>query len=50
VPGVLYDVTAADALDGPWDHVLTGTIPSTQTLEITLPQADRAYYRLEPQP
>jgi uncharacterized protein (TIGR03790 family) len=49
-PGVLYDIDAADALDGPWDHVLTGMIPSTRTFEITLPDADRAYYRLQPQP
>jgi len=49
-PGVLYDIAAADAQDGPWDHVLTGMIPSTQTFEITLPNADRAYYRLQPQP
>ncbi len=50
IPGVLYDVEAADAEDGPWDHVLTGSIPSTQTLELTIPAADRAYYRLSPQP
>jgi uncharacterized protein (TIGR03790 family) len=50
VPGVLYDIDAADALDGPWDNVLTGMIPSTQTFEITLPDAERAYYRLQPQP
>jgi hypothetical protein len=25
-------------------------IPSTQTFEIALPGADRAYYRLQPQP
>lgn len=49
IPGVLYDIDEADALDGPWDHVLTGSIPSTQTLEITLPGADRAFYRLRPQ-
>jgi uncharacterized protein (TIGR03790 family) len=49
-PGVLYDIDAADGLDGPWDHVLTGMIPSTQTFEIALPGADRAYYRLQPQP
>lgn len=50
IPDVLYDVAAADAPEGPWDHVLTGSIPATQTLEIVLEGADRAYYRLQPQP
>jgi uncharacterized protein (TIGR03790 family) len=49
-PGVLYDIDAADALEGPWDHVLTGMIPSTRTFEITLTNAERPYYRLQPQP
>lgn len=49
VPGVLYDVEAADDPEGPWDHVLTGMVPYTVTLEIVIEGADRAWYRLVPQ-
>lgn len=49
IPGVPYDVEAADAPDGPWEHVLTGMVPYTVTLEIVIEGADRAWYRLLPQ-
>ncbi len=46
VPGLRYDVEAGDSEDGPWEHVLTGSIPSTQTLEIVIEGASRPYYRV----
>jgi uncharacterized protein (TIGR03790 family) len=49
IPGVPYDVEQADAPEGPWEHVLTGSIPGTQTLVLTIEAADRAWYRLLPQ-
>lgn len=48
-PGVLYDVEAADDAEGPWEHVLTGMVPYTLTLEIVIEGADRPWYRLVPQ-
>jgi uncharacterized protein (TIGR03790 family) len=49
IPGVSYDVEAADGPEGPWTHVLTGSVPYTLTLEIVIEGADRPFYRLVPQ-
>jgi uncharacterized protein (TIGR03790 family) len=49
IPGALYDVEAADGPEGPWEHVLTGMVPYTVTLEIPIEGADRPWYRLVPQ-
>ena len=49
VPGVAYDLVAADAPGGPFTPVLSGvTVPHHQAAVITLPGAARAAYELRP--
>jgi hypothetical protein len=48
VPGVDYDIQWSDAPEGPWTTEITGSIPSTQTIDLVVEDAWHPYWRLVP--
>ena len=46
VPDVDYEIQWSDTADGPWETAVTGSIPSTQTIDLVVEDAWHPYWRL----